>query len=150
MSISVVCMSRSTWAIVGMINGHGFECQNKDAISDAHGPFQSIRSTLKRVFCRFWLIGCAYELLRELKSRYGDFCGNKQTTDKTNCFTPVHVLGNYRKCKELCLEMSYFHDHHKIWPFSNCGCLTFCTVGVSLLINLYWLYDDAIHYRFLW
>ena len=59
------------------------ECQNKNAVCDAHRPFQSIWSILKRVFRQFRLICYAYKLLRCLKVEIWRFSW-WQTTDRQN------------------------------------------------------------------
>ena len=38
------------YSAVGTVNGCGYDDQQVDAIYDAHGPCQTIRSTLKPVF----------------------------------------------------------------------------------------------------
>ena len=42
-------------------------CQPEDAICDIHGPHQTVRRILKRIFHRYQLIRYAYELLRCLE-----------------------------------------------------------------------------------
>ena len=57
-------MAFSVLLQVGMVDGHGYDDQQEDAICDLHGLWQMIQSTFKPIFRWFWLIGYTYELLR--------------------------------------------------------------------------------------
>ena len=87
---SVVHTSRKLIALVGMVNGRGYNGQQTDAICYVRWPCQMIWSTLKLVFRWFWLIGHAYELLRCLDVEIWQFSWWQQQTDK---FIPMHTRG---------------------------------------------------------
>ena len=59
-----VMLTISTSPVVGMVDGHGYDGRQKDAICDVRGPCLTIWSTFKPVCHWFRLIGYAYELLR--------------------------------------------------------------------------------------
>ena len=54
-------------------------CRPEDTICDTHGPHQTIRRILKRVFRRTRLICYAYELLRYLEVEIRRFSCKRQT-----------------------------------------------------------------------
>ena len=78
---------------VGMVNGHGYDDQQEDAICDVRGPWQTIQSTFKPVYCWFWLIGYAYELLRCLDLKIWRFSWWQQMDRQTDYFIPAHACG---------------------------------------------------------
>ena len=81
----VMHMSRKHMACqsVGMLDGHGYDGQQKDTICDICGPWQMIQSTFKPDFHWFWLIGYDYELLRCLDVEIWRFLWwRRQQTDR--------------------------------------------------------------------
>ena len=59
----------NTWPVlvlvlVGMVDGCGYNGQQKDTIRNIRGPCQTIRSTFKLVFLLISTISYTYELLR--------------------------------------------------------------------------------------
>ena len=90
-----VMLTISTSPVVGMVDGHGYDGRQKDAVCDVLGPCLTIRSTFKLVCHWFRLIGYAYELLRCLDVEIWWFLWwqqtDEQTDRQTDYFTPTHV-----------------------------------------------------------
>ena len=85
----VVCMNRSTSCIMhmGMVNGRGYDDQQKCTVCDICRPCHSILSTLKPVFRHIQQIRCAYNSLRCLDLQIWLFCVHDDD-DRTDYFTP--------------------------------------------------------------
>ena len=73
------------WPAIGTVDRHG---QQKRTICDTRGPCQRNRSILKPVFRPFQWIHCAYMSFRCLDLKMWRFSYRRQTTDKTDRFTP--------------------------------------------------------------
>ena len=92
-----IMLTISTSPAVGMVDGCGYDGQQKDAICDVRGPCLTIWSTFKPVCRWFRLIGHAYELLRYLDVEIWRFSWWQQTDGQTDRWTdspitlPLHM-----------------------------------------------------------
>ena len=102
----------STSPVVGMVDGHGYDGRQKDAICDIRGPCLTIRSIFKPVCHWFRLIGHVYELLRCLDVEIWWFSWWQQTDGQTNrLLYPCACARGKNHSTNVCVYVAMHHPH---------------------------------------
>ena len=81
----------SMLTISGMVDGCDYDGQKRCYLWHLWTVPNDLKYIQASFFCWFWLIGYAYELLRHLMSRSGDYCG--WWRQQTDYFTAAHAHG---------------------------------------------------------